>query len=159
MNAFKEQGTDCVYGNLVFTDHNNKVVRVWRSKPFINGLFEISWTPAHPTFYCKRSIYETYGLYNTEYRIAADVELMLRFISVHKISSFFLNKYLVNMRYGGISTQGIKSTLIISREMRRAFKDHNISFNWVKYLFNKLLKVREYRYLGKSLDNNGDEFE
>ena len=124
VNAFRKQNTDCVYGNLVFTNHKGRVVRVWRSKPFISGLFEISWTPAHPTFYCKKLMYEKYGLYKTDYTIAADVELMLRFITVHKIKSYFLNDFLVNMRYGGISTQGLRSTIIITKEMRRAFKEH-----------------------------------
>lgn len=143
VNAFTDHDTDCVYGNLVFTNHKGKIVRVWRSKTFINGLFEKSWTPAHPTFYCKKRVYEKYGLYKTDYKIAADVELMLRFITVYKIKSYFLDDFLVNMRYGGLSTQGLKSTIIIIKEMRRAFKEHNLRFQ-LKYLFYKFLKVREF---------------
>ena len=144
MKAFSEKETDCVYGNLVFTNSKGRVVRVWKSKPFIEGLFEISWTPAHPTFYCKKQVYEKYGLYKTDFRIASDVELMLRFITIHKIRSFYLNEFLVTMRYGGASTRGLKSTYIITKEMRRAFREHGLPFNLMKYLFFKVLKIREF---------------
>jgi glycosyltransferase involved in cell wall biosynthesis len=154
VNAFKEQNTDCVYGNLVFTNQKGRVIRVWRSKPFISGLFEISWTPAHPTFYCKKLMYETYGLYKTDYKIAADVELMLRYITVHKINSYFLDDFLVNMRYGGISTRGLRSTIIITKEMRRAFKEHNIPFNLFGYLFHKFMKVKEFLNIKNKRLNN-----
>lgn len=144
VHTFVDKGTDCVYGNLVFTNKKGKIVRVWRSKPFISGLFEKSWTPAHPTFYCKKQMYEKYGLYKTDYRIAADVELMLRFITIHKIKYHYLNEFLVNMRHGGVSTRGPRSTIVITREMRCAFREHDLPFNMLKYLFFKFLKVREY---------------
>jgi glycosyltransferase involved in cell wall biosynthesis len=142
--AFLVNDCDCIYGNLVFSNQKGKIIRVLRSKPFTKGLFEISWTPAHPTFYCKRNMYEQYGGYKTDYKIAADVELMLRFFVFHKINAYFLDEFLVIMRHGGVSTQAFSSTYVITKEMRRAFKENNIPFNLPKYLFFKFLKIREY---------------
>lgn len=47
----------CVYGNLHFINNKNKIVRKWISSPFQSGLFKYSWTPAHPTFYCLKELY------------------------------------------------------------------------------------------------------
>jgi len=135
---------DCLYGNLVFVNEDNKVVRKWKSKNFEQGLFEKSWTPAHPTFYCRKSVFEKYGLYKIDYKIAADVEFMLRLLELNKVKSHFLNKFLVSMTIGGVSTNGISSTIIITKEMKRAFEENDLSFNILKYLFYKFLKVKEF---------------
>jgi glycosyltransferase involved in cell wall biosynthesis len=145
VQAFKSHPVDCTYGNLIYSDGKGKVVRTWQSKPFEHGLFAKSWTPAHPTFYCKRELYLRYGLYKTDYRIAADVELMLRFLEVHGARPHFIDHTLVNMLAGGVSNQGIGSTITITRELQRAFRENNLPFNLLKYLFFKGLKLREYR--------------
>lgn len=143
--AFQVHKPDCTYGNLIFTDADGKVVRKWQSKPFVDGLFQKSWTPAHPTFYAKRDIYLLHGLYKTDYKIAADVELMLRLLEIHKIKSHFINETLVNMHYGGVSTRGLMSTLTITKEMKRAFRENRMDLNLVRYLWHKLYKIREFR--------------
>ena len=92
--CFQKNDIDCLYGNLKYIDSNNKVVRDWQSREFEKGLFEKSWSPAHPTFYCKKSIYDRFGNYKTDYKIAADVELMYRFLEKHEIKSKFLDRYM-----------------------------------------------------------------
>ncbi len=143
-NEFQNNNIDCCFGNLVFVDNSNKIIRKWHSRPFESDLFAKSWTPAHPTFYCKRELFEKYGLYKTDYKIASDVELMLRFLEVMEVRSAFLNEYLVKMRTGGVSNQGIKSTIIITKEIKRAFRENGLTFNLSKYLFYKLLKLKEF---------------
>ena len=141
--AFQEHNPDCVYGNLIYTNTNGRMVRAWQSRPFTTGLFQKSWTPAHPTFYVKREVYARYGIYKTNYKIAADVELMFRFLEIHRVKSHFIDMILVNMRYGGVSTKGLKSSFIITKEMRRAFRENGRKLNLIKYIAYKLLKTRE----------------
>jgi len=57
-----DKDTDCVFGDLIYTDKNEKVKRVWKGSAFNQGAFKKGWTPAHPTFYCRRSVYEKLGL-------------------------------------------------------------------------------------------------
>ncbi|HDR51636.1 MAG TPA: glycosyltransferase [Mariniphaga anaerophila] len=135
---------DCLYGNLVFVNNEGKAVRRWQSRPFEPGLFAKSWSPGHPTFYCRREVFEKFGLYKTNYKIAADVEFMLRVMEVHCIKSYYLNKTLVRMSMGGVSTSGLQSTVTITREMHRAFKENGLPFNLPKYMFYKALKLREF---------------
>ena len=125
----KKYNVDCVHGNVVFLSKKNKINRVWKSKDFLGGAFSKSWTPAHPTFYCKSSIYKKFGYYNTRYKIAADVELMLRFLEKNKISSKYISQSLVCMREGGVSTNSFQSTLTISKEVRRDHIENYLKFN------------------------------
>ena len=134
----------CLYGNVVFINSNGNIVRNWISEPFVTGLFEKSWTPAHPTFYCKRSVFENFGVYKTDYYIAADVELMFRLLEINKLKSFYFNSILVEMLIGGRSTKNLMSTLIISREMLRVFQDNGRKLNFIKYIYHKVKKVSQF---------------
>jgi len=143
--AFKDKRLDCIYGNLKYIDpESNKVTRIWKSKQFQPGLFQKSWTPAHPTFYCKKELYDKYGVYRTDFKIAADVELMYRFLVKHIANSKYIDRYFVLMRQGGVSSNGINSTIIITKEMKKAFKDNGAKFNIIKYMFYKAIKIREF---------------
>ncbi len=141
------QEINCVYGNLIFIDHYGKVRRVWHSIDFSPGLFDKSWTPAHPTFYCRRIVYEELGNYKSDYKIAADVDFMFRALEVKGYRSFHLNEYLVKMLIGGVSNQGFKSTIIITREMKKSYQENKRGFNIIKYLFFKLLKLKELKLI------------
>ena len=143
INAF-DSNTDCIYGNLEYINSNGVVVRKWKSKVFEAGAFKKAWMPAHPTFYCRKKIYDKLGWYKSSYKIAGDFELMLRFIEKHGINSKFIDKNLVIMLTGGISNRDINSKLNILKEEFKAFKENKIKFNRVNYLINKIFKIKEF---------------
>ena len=91
VNAFSINETDIVYGNLDYVNEDGKVIRNWVSKPYKRGLIKKAWMPAHPTFYCKKEIYNRLGGYNDSFKIAGDFELCIRFLEVYKVHSFYLN--------------------------------------------------------------------
>ncbi|MFD2145622.1 glycosyltransferase family 2 protein [Mucilaginibacter antarcticus] len=107
--AFKEQDTQVLYGNLNYINPNGFVLRKWRSGTYTHGMFNWGWMPPHPTFYCRRQLFETHGLYDTQYGTAADYELMLRFVHAHKATTQYLNKVMVNMAVGGVSNQNYRN--------------------------------------------------
>lgn len=145
LKAFKMNNAQIIYGNLIGVNwKKTKKIRQWKSKPYKSNLFLKSWTPAHPTFFTFKTNYEAYGLYRTDLRIASDVDLMLRFLEIHKLKSFYLNESIVTMRLGGISTKGFKSTITITKEMFRVFDDNKIQFSKFKYLSYKFLKIIEF---------------
>lgn len=144
VRKFKSVKCDCIYGDLVFVDRNNKIKRKWVSRPYKKGDFSKSWTPAHPTFYCYRILYEKYGFYKTDYKIASDVELMFRFLSIHELVSFHIPNILVIMQIGGISTSGFRSTLTIIKEIKKAFIENNRKLNIFKYIFFKTFKLKQF---------------
>ena len=141
-----DKDTDCVFGNLIYTDKNENIKRVWKGSAFKKGAFKKGWMPAHPTFYCRRSVYEKLGLYDDSFKIAGDFELMLRFLEKHNIRSKYIPRTLVNMKVGGASNNGLKSKLDILNEEFRAFDQNDISINKLSYIFNKAKKIKEFKF-------------
>ena len=140
MNVFKMNVTlDSVYADLFYVSQNNinNIVRRWVTgdqRKFKNG-----WHPAHPTFYIKKKIYNTYGGFNLTYKIAADFEIMLRFIEKHKISTQYLKEPLVKMRLGGETNKNLKNIYNQNIECIKAFKQNNIKVNSFLYPFIRIL--------------------
>ena len=143
-SAFIKNNTEIVYGNLDYVNENGKVIRNWISKPYKKGLVKKAWMPAHPSFYCKKEVYDRLGGYNDSFKIAGDFELCIRFLEVNKVSSYYLNKKLVKMLVGGISNSGLKSKLTIFKEELRAFNINNISVNPILFFFYKLKKLKQF---------------
>ena len=142
--AFSENKTDIVYGNLDYINENGKVIRNWISKNYQKGLVKKAWMPAHPTFYCKKEVYNRLGGYNDSFKIGGDFELCLRFLEVNKVTSFYLNKKLVKMLIGGISNSGLKSKWTIYKEELRAFKINKINVNPILFFLHKLKKLKQF---------------
>ena len=144
VKAFSENKTDIVYGNLDYINEDGKVIRNWISRPYVKGLVKKAWKTAHPSFYCKKEVYDRLGGYNDSFKIAGDFELCVRFLEINQVSSFYLNKKLVKMLVGGISNSGLKSKWIIFKEDLRAFKINNISVNPVLFLLYKFKKLKQF---------------
>ena len=121
--TFLSSGAECVYGKLNIVDWNDtaKILRESNSGQYKAGAFRKGWHPAHPTFYAYKRNFEKFGYFRTDLKIAADFELMMRFLEKHKLPSAFIDKLLVRQRAGGVSTKFsgyIKSNL----EILKAFK-------------------------------------
>jgi len=144
VDAFSINETDIVYGNLDYVNEESKVIRNWISRPYEKGLLKKAWKIAHPSFYCKKEVYDRLGGYNDSFKIAGDFELCLRFLEINQVPSFYLNKKLVKMLVGGISNSALKSKWIIFKEDLRALKINNISVNPVLFFLYKLKKLKQF---------------
>ena len=147
-DAFLKHDIDAVYGNLSYfrTGEEDKVVRLWRSKPYYARFFEDGETPPHPTLYVRKSVYDEIGRFRTDYKIAADIEFMLRLLKVKVYSSFFLDKIMVKMRLGGTSTNGLKSYWIVTLESKRLWQENGLRYPFSLYF------VRPYKKLKQLID-------
>lgn len=139
----QQSGTDTLFGNIEFvkSDNIDIVVRKWISSPFLAGSFRKGWHPPHPSFFCKRNVYEQYGTFDTSFQISADFELMLRLLEKYKVSTIYYNRNIVKMRMGGESTGSIKSTIIGNKGVIRAFKKNGIPVSWLYPLYRLAPKV------------------
>ncbi|MBS1507563.1 MAG: glycosyltransferase [Bacteroidetes bacterium] len=147
--AFQDPTTDAVFGDLVFVDPRNlkKVVRKYSSANWHPKKFARGFMPAHPTFFVRRKFYEQFGLFKTDYRIAADYELLIRFLYVHKLRYKYLPITMVNMRKGGVSSNGIKSNIILNNEIIRGCRENGISTNVFKVYPKYFIKLFELFHL------------
>ena len=78
---------DAVYGDVHFVRNCqlDKCVRYYSSKRFSPKWLRFGFMPAHPSFYCRRAIFEKAGYYKTDYTIGSDYEMMVRLFIVYKI--------------------------------------------------------------------------
>ena len=126
--AFQEDGIEAVYGDVRFVNPGNldKTVRYYSSRNFFPKLFRYGFMPAHPTFFTYRRYFEEFGYYKTDYKIAADYELLIRFLYTHKLKSKYLPLEFMKMRIGGTSTASIKSNILLNKEIVRACRENGI---------------------------------
>jgi glycosyltransferase len=145
VSKVKEEQVDSLYGNLQYVAKKNtdKVVRRWKAGSFQPKRLLNGWMPPHPTFFVKRSCYQQFGLFNTDYKIAADYELMLRFLGKHKISTCYLDKVLVKMRTGGTSNKSLKNIIRKSTEDLKALKENNIG-SYYTLVMKNLRKLNQF---------------
>lgn len=129
--TFQRAGCEAIYGDIHFVnpDDLSTCVRYYSSAIFKRSLMRIGFMPAHPTFYAYKQLFEQFGYYNTGYRIAADFELLLRFIYINNIRTHYIPLDFVTMRTGGMSTESFASRKLIMQEHLRAFKENNIRTN------------------------------
>ena len=115
---FLDPNIEACYGDLVYVSEANtdQPVRFWKSTDYKHGLFKAGWMPAHPTFFVRKSVYERLGNFDLNYKIAADFELLFRFIEKNKVNTKYLPKVLVKMRLGGTTNKNIS---ISSGRIRR----------------------------------------
>jgi len=146
-NQFKDTKVDSIFADLVFVQPDNldKTVRYYDSSQFHPSKFAYGWMPAHPTFFVKKEFYVKYGVYKIDYKIAADYELLTRFLAKYQISYMYLNEPLIKMRLGGISTRGFMSNYILNKEIIRACDENGIKTNWLKVLSKYPKKLMELK--------------
>ena len=145
VNQFKTMKVDSVFGDLVYVRSGDlsKAVRYYDSSKFNPSKFAYGWMPAHPTFFVKRKFYEEYGLFRTDLKIAADFDLLARFLFTHKLSYSYIQEVLVKMRVGGVSTS-LNSAWIINKEQLQVCRNNNIDTNIFKILSKYLSKVQGF---------------
>jgi glycosyltransferase len=143
--VMKQNNSDSCYGDLLYVDKNdtNRTIRYWKSSPFASTLLKKGWMPPHPTFFVRRKAYEKYGLFDTSFKIAADYELMLRFLAHHKISTCYIPEVLVKMRMGGASNRSLQNLFRKSSEDYRAMKMHQVG-GLASLLRKNLSKVPQF---------------
>jgi glycosyltransferase involved in cell wall biosynthesis len=137
---------DALYGDVEFfrAGRQDVVVRYFNSAQFTTSRLGWGWMPAHPALFVRRALFERYGAFRTDYRIAGDFEFIARVFKHPELRHRHLPESLVCMQMGGISTSGWRATLQLNREMMRACRANAISTNWLKLLSRYPLKLLEF---------------
>jgi glycosyltransferase involved in cell wall biosynthesis len=150
-NIFSDNiSLNACYADLIYTDQFNlsKKIRYWKSSKFITRSFSKGWCPPHTTFFVRRSVYERFGHFNLNYSIASDVDLMMRFLEVNKITVKYIPELWVNMRTGGITNKNLKNIIKQNKEVLQALKSYNLPFNWISFFVHKIIS-RSLQFIKK----------
>lgn len=142
-DRISESGADAVFSCLDIVDRqsSDKVLRRYRISYVSDNLLRIGIMPPHPTFYCRKSVFDRAGLYRTDYRIAADFEMMVRLFVTERISWSFIDFVSVVMRSGGVSNSGIRNRIRLNLEIVRACRENHLYTNVLIILFKIPVRI------------------
>ena len=144
VTIMEKEGTDGVHGDLYYME-GDKVVRYWHQS---QGNIRFGWMPGHPTLYLRKSVYDKYGLYKTDYRISADYEFMIRILKDDKVKLSYLPEVLIYMSHGGTSTNSLGAYLAGMKEGHRALRENGVRFAWFTDLCRTLRVLAQFAQKG-----------
>ena len=146
VSIMEREGLDALFGDVEFFKPKDptRTVRRYRSARFSPDQIALGWMPAHPALFLRRRVYESYGHFRTDYRIAGDFEYCARIFHNNTLVYRSLPETLVRMRTGGISTSGWRNTVLLNREVLRACRENGINTNILKIFSKYPAKLMEF---------------
>ena len=143
-----EQGTeriDALYADIRFVKNDLQTTsRYYSAKHWKPWMLQWGKMPPHPSVYIRRELFDQYGLYKLGYDIAADYELLIRYLRMAKLNARYLNECVVRMRMGGKSTRGWKSFVTLNREIVRGNLENGYFCCFPMLLPKYLFKIFEF---------------
>lgn len=145
-NAFKDNNVGAIYGDERDVDEkdHNRVIMYDKSAYFQPWMYRIGLMPPHQTFYARKELFDKYGYYKTDYKIAADFELMLRFAYINHVKFRYIPEALLTFTTGGVSSQ-LTNKWQLNKETVRACRDNGLfcchPMIWLKYIFKLKKKL------------------
>lgn len=150
VDACAEASVDACYGDLLYVDREDvhKAVRFWRAGDFVPAKLRRGWIPPHPTFFVKKELYVKWGRFNTKFNIAADYELILRFLT-QGVRAKYIPYTLVHMREGGHSAKNILQRWKGWKELYEAWRVNHLRPPVFLFLTRPLFKIHQYFFVKK----------
>lgn len=147
INEFEHDNLlQAIHTNLYYvsSDDINQIVRHWKTGEYIRGSFFKGWHPAHPTLFLRKEVYSKYGLFNLNFKLAADFEFMLRIFERYGIKSKYLPITTIRMRLGGATSKNLKNILKGNRECLLAFSINNFKTPFLYPFYRILPKFKQF---------------
>ena len=92
------------------------------------------WLPLHPTVYIRRDALEREGLYDETYKIASDTDWLFHYLYESDLRVAYMDRYVVVMRMGGLSTSGSALRRLMWKEDVRIYKKYGLNGLRVKLM-------------------------
>ena len=136
---------DFLYGDGLFVNAENtdKVVRKWIGGTYRLWKVRHGWLPLHPTCYIRREVMEKLGGYDESYMIAADTDLLVRYLLDNHVKTDYLKKYIVRMRMGGMSTDNSRRAKMWKEDIR-VYSSHGFKHVTLTKIEKMLWKVPQF---------------
>ena len=131
VNEFSRSNKKIIFGNLHYfrEDKCHVIKRNDIPRYFRKWHLHVGCIPRHPATFIHSSLYQQYGLYNSNIKSASDFDLFLRLFLVHNEPYLYINELLVLMQHGGKSSSGIKSVFNSTIDICKSFKFNKLRYN------------------------------
>ena len=142
--AFSDD-VDALYADIRFVkDDLQTTSRYYSAKHWKPWMLQWGKMPPHPSVYIRRELFGKLGFYKLGYDIAADYELLVRYLRKAGVKARYLDLSLVRMRMGGKSTRGWRSNLKLNQEIVRANRENGYFCCLPMLLPKYLFKIFEF---------------
>ncbi|MGL5963563.1 MAG: glycosyltransferase family 2 protein [Fusobacteriaceae bacterium] len=137
INVYLKEESDIIYGLLRTIDEDNNPEKIM-------GNYKSNGIGVHPTVFVKKDIYNRYGVFNLDYRLAADTELLIR-LSRENLKIDMIEKVITNFRITGATTKyeylSKKESIQIEFKYGRITKSKKVILD-----FKNLVKINLKKY-------------
>ena len=138
-------GNDAIYGDLKYVQASDtqQVLRHWKAGTFEPALLRKGWMPPHPTLFLRKEIYARVGEFDTQFKIAADYDFILRVFQLAHLKIHYLPQVLMLMRQGGASSK-VSNLVAKSKEDLRIMRKNGLPFALFVLLRKIGSKIRQF---------------
>ena len=144
IQKLQETRSDLCFSDLVIVDEiSGKVLRYVKGNFFKRWMLRIGLHPPHPTIFLKRSLFDEFGLFSTNYKIAGDFDFMIRIFYGRKINWSYMNRISVKMRSGGISNSGLSNKILCAKEIHESLNMNNVFTLYFFQIGRYLVRIKE----------------
>ena len=155
----RDPGLECLYGNVRFVrELGGRTVRRCFARFWKPWMLQWGYMPPHPASFIRRDCFGRWGGYvpeRTEYRIAADYELLVRFFRVHRMRARYMPLCTTAMRTGGVSTRDVGARRTLNREIVKANRANGYFCVFPMLLPKYAVKIWEVILPGIERGNHG----
>jgi glycosyltransferase involved in cell wall biosynthesis len=141
------QGYDCCYGDIEYVTNSSrdlcKPIRLWKPGEYTEEKLTKGWIPPHPSFYAKRNLFENLGMFDVNYKFAADFDLICRFIS-HDCNTKYLKGTKVKMRVGGITNNSFANIYLGNKEIISSLKKNDFKPGFSFFTYKIFERLKQY---------------
>ena len=145
-NEFKTPDVEATIGDVIYVDRENetRTRRYYSAKHWEPSRFAKGFMPPHASFYTWKRNFDRFGDYKLGYQIAADYELLVRFLGTHGLKYSYIPEPMVHMRLGGVSNASFRNHLRLNREVMRACSENGVNINMFNLTTKYFRKIFEY---------------
>lgn len=146
LKYFKKFKKEIVIGNVSYFRENNptRTIRYFSSKNFKSYKLKYGFMPPHTATFIAKKTYLNCGLYKTYYKIASDYEMFVRILLKKNLGFSQINKTLMKMSLGGLSSSGLSSWIQSTKEIKNILNEYNIKINIFVLLLRLPIKFLEF---------------
>jgi glycosyltransferase involved in cell wall biosynthesis len=131
-------------GDITQKDGNGKLIRFYSSQKWKPSKLKIGFMPPHPSIFFRRELFDKLGNYNIDFKIGADYELITRYFLKNCISWKYSGITTTSMLVGGLSSSGLSSYNIISKEIQKALSMNEVKFSSIKINLRAFWKLLDF---------------
>ena len=150
---FLQENLDVLF-QIYFTPVNIILIRLYengnqilkegiQSNSILSKKINNGWMPPHTAIFFKKDLLNRIGYYNENFIISSDYDFIIRMFKEENLKIYFLNKYTIKMRMGGISNKNIQNIFLKMKEDLNIMKKFKL--NVFKCIFVKnFSKIKQF---------------